>query len=128
MSRVRVSLTGAALQAADRILAATPIEGYSELFSFLLRRYEQDFITACNGFLVPQAGHSVPPVPQQTTIERTPSPQAGQAVPHVPQQTAIDTNAEPLKGHSDQVKPSVGQVVPPAPQQTARQRLMDFED
>ena len=55
MTGVRVTLKGTTLDACNRILTQTPIESYSELFSMLLRRYEQDFIQACNGFLVPSS-------------------------------------------------------------------------
>lgn len=106
MSRVRVSLTGTALEAADRILAQTPIEGYSELFSFLLRRYEQDFITACNGFLVPQVGQTVPPVP-------TVAPHGTSAL---------------LKNEHDNPQSRHPRRVDPQQTKSAKQMLMDFDD
>ena len=127
-SRVRVSLTGTALEAADRILAATPIEGYSELFSFLLRRYEQDFITACNGFLVPQPGQPVPLVPQQPHVCNPDKPPMGQTGTDNPTISPTQPLTIPKKGTSDQAGDKLGQAVQPAPQKTAKQRLMDFED
>lgn len=105
--RVRVSITGATLDTADRILANTPIEGYSELFSLLLRRYEQDFIRACNGFLSPQPGLTVPVIPQLTEQDNQLSPQPGLTGTNEPSKT----NLEPTKL-----------------KKTAKQRLMDFED
>ena len=127
MSRVRVSLTGTALEAADRILAQTPIEGYSELFSFLLRRYEQDFITACNGFLVPQVGQPVPPVAHQTTQGMQLSPQQGHTVPSVPTVAPHGISALPKNEHANPQEPLSGQV-DPHQSKSAKQMLMDFDD
>ncbi|MGB3641686.1 MAG: hypothetical protein WBA39_29530 [Rivularia sp. (in: cyanobacteria)] len=59
MNKPRFSLSNQALASADRILAQTDIESYSELFSLLLRRYEDDFIRATNGFFGDKVGQKV---------------------------------------------------------------------
>lgn len=86
--RTRISLSGAALQAADRIIAETQIENYSELINLLLRRYEKDFIEACNGFFLPSPGQNDPPVPSMTATILEEREQPGQYDPPVPQKTA----------------------------------------
>lgn len=107
MNRARISLSGSALQAADRIVTQTGIENYSELINLLLKRYEADFIAACNGFFNPSVGQN-----GTTGTERVKDIQ-----------------------NFDQLKPSVGQTDPQRPnvahmhpKKAAKDMLMDFED
>ena len=106
MTRVRVTLKGTTLDACNRILTQTPIESYSELFSMLLRRYEQDFIQACNGFLVPSSSQI------RSTMVNSVQP----------------VNPQPKEKEIDQQLPIKTHIAPPQPKMSAKQMLMDFED
>lgn len=102
MNTPRIPLKGETLAACNRILSQTPIESYTQIFSILLMRYEQDLIEATNGYLRPTR------VPNKA--------------PSQPDKVPSQPNKVPNEASNGDKQ------VPVQPKKTSRQLLMDFED
>ncbi|NJM19896.1 MAG: hypothetical protein HC907_14965 [Richelia sp. SM1_7_0] len=87
MNTPRIPLKGETLAACNRILSQTPIESYTQIFSILLMRYEQDLIEATNGYLRPTSVPSkVPSQPDKVPNEAPAQPDK------VPNKASMVTN------------------------------------
>ncbi|MGF1676404.1 MAG: hypothetical protein ACFCUV_22390 [Rivularia sp. (in: cyanobacteria)] len=154
MTKRQFSLNKASRECADRILAQTGIESYSELFSLLLRRYEKDFIKATNGFFFPAMVTNGDKRVQTASFDdnqiitngdngdkrvQTASFDDNQMVTNGDkrtQTTSFDDSQMVTNGDERvQTTPnglnsvhSLPDKVAPQPKKTAKQRLMDFED
>ena len=121
MNKRQFSLNKASKDCADRILAQTGIESYSELFNLLLRRYEHDFIQATNGFFCPQV---ITNGDKQVLVQPVVTNKESQMVTNGDKQVLV----QPVVTNKDsQMVTNGDKQVQVPPKKTARQQLMDFE-